>query len=347
VGVFNYKDIYCEMKQLIRHILREHTREIILEMPKKSNQKEFIEKAKAIHGDTYDYSEVNYQGNNKNVSIVCPKHGPFLQTPAKHLIGQGCKKCGIERRGLNSKTSQEDFLKKVKKVHGDNYSLDKSIYTGANDPVLVTCKIHGDFYSTPSNLYAGHGCNDCAIQKNSDNLRKSNNEFVKQSKEIHGDKYDYSQVNYLRTGDKIDIICPKHGPFDTTPNHHLRGVGCPNCQESKGERSVTNILERHKIDYERQKKFDDCRNTLNKKVCRKLPFDFFIPSLNCLIEYDGEQHFRPVSRFGGEEGFEKLRQRDELKNQYSKKNGIKLIRIPYTMKMEDIEPYILKELGIK
>ena len=79
----------------------------------------------------------------------------------------------------------------------------------------------------------------------------------------------------------------------------------------------------------------------------KLPFDFFIPSLNCLIEYDGEQHFRPVSRFGGEEGFEKLRQRDELKNQYSKKNGIKLIRIPYTMKNVEIEPYILKELGIK
>ena len=334
------------MRELIRHIIREQTREVILEMPKKLTQDEFITKAKEIHGDKYDYSKVEYSKSNDDVVIICPKHGEFLQKPVKHLSGQGCRDCGIERRGLISRTSQEDFLKKVKKIHGDNYSFDKSVYTSANDPILVTCKIHGDFYSTPSNLYGGHGCNDCAIQKNSDNLRKSNDEFIKQAQDIHGDKYDYSQVNYSRTGDKIDIICPKHGPFDTTPNHHLRGVGCPICQESKGERSVTNILEKHKISYERQKKFDDCRNVFNKKVCRKLPFDFYIPLLNCLIEYDGEQHFRPVSKFGGEEGFKKLRQRDELKNQYCEEKGIKLIRIPYTMKMKDVEPYILSELGM-
>ena len=69
VGVFFNKDIYCEMKELIRHILREHTREI--GESKKLTTPEFIEKAKVIHGNKYDYSKVDYKGNAKNVEIIC------------------------------------------------------------------------------------------------------------------------------------------------------------------------------------------------------------------------------------------------------------------------------------
>jgi very-short-patch-repair endonuclease len=80
------------------------------------------------------------------------------------------------------------------------------------------------------------------------------------------------------------------------------------------------------------------------KFCVKLPFDFYVPSTKTVIEYDGQQHFVPV---WGQESFENVQRTDKIKNQYCKKNGIKLIRIPYTMKKEEIEPYILKELGIK
>jgi hypothetical protein len=94
----------------------------------------------------------------------------------------------------------------------------------------------------------------------------------------------------------------------------------------------------------RQKTFSDCTNTLLGISCRKLPFDFYLPEKNTLIEFDGQQHFTPV---WGKEALEKIQRTDSLKNQYCKKNGIKLIRISYTMKKEEIEPYILKELGIK
>jgi very-short-patch-repair endonuclease len=126
----------------------------------------------------------------------------------------------------------------------------------------------------------------------------------------------------------------------------LRGQGCPICQESTGEKLVADILKKQKIRFLKQHKFVDCTNKKEGRFCRKLPFDFYIPSKNICVEYDGRQHFMAIDTFGGEEAFKTQKVRDKIKNQYCKKNGIKLIRIPYTMKKEDIEPYILKELGI-
>ena len=79
MGVFFNKDIYCEMKELIRHILREHTREI--GESKKLTTPEFIERAKEIHGDKYDYSKVDYKGATHKIEIICPDHGKFSQSP--------------------------------------------------------------------------------------------------------------------------------------------------------------------------------------------------------------------------------------------------------------------------
>jgi very-short-patch-repair endonuclease len=126
---------------------------------------------------------------------------------------------------------------------------------------------------------------------------------------------------------------------------HLQGQGCPFCNESKGEALVDNILKSSNVNFIRQYKFTDCTNKKEGRFCRKLPFDFYIPESNTCIEYDGIQHFQSVSNFGGDEMFEQVKRKDEIKNQYCEENGIKLIRIPYTMKNEDIEPYILQELG--
>ena len=197
------------------------------------------------------------------------------------------------------------------------------------------------FPTTTSQSPKGQGCHKCVGRD------KTSEEFINQAREIHGNKYGYSNVDYKGSHIKVNITCPKHGDFPQTPNSHLNGQGCDKCNESKGEKLVDNILSKYEIEKIRPKRFSDCTNKPKEGVrCFILPFDFYLPKLNTCIEYDGEQHYRPVSRFGGEEAFKRQQIRDKLKNEYCKKNNIKLIRIPYTMSPEEVEMYLLKELGI-
>jgi len=344
VGVFNYKDIYCEMKQLIRHILREHTREI--GEGKKVTTDDFINKARKTHGDKYDYSKSKYISAKDLITITCPIHGDFQLTPNRHLNGRGCQKCGIENRDEKQRKPQQEFIDQAEMVHDGKYDYSKVDYKTARQKVIITCPIHGDFPQTPDKHLGGQGCSKCGdlIVPN----RKSLSDFLNNAKIVHGDKYNYDKVDYKGANTDVVINCPKHGDFEQTPSKHINGEqGCPSCNESKGEKLINDLLIKNKVQFVRQKRFLDCVNTLVGKKCLPLPFDFYLSELNSCIEYDGEQHYKPVSTFGGEESFIKLQGRDKIKNQYCKKNGIKLIRIPYTMKKEEIEPYILKELGIK
>ena len=388
------------MKELIRHILREHTREI--GESKKLTTPEFIERAKEIHGDKYDYSKVDYKGATHKIEIICPDHGKFSQSPYSHLSGRGCPKCaGTEKR------STEKFIEDAKKIHGDKYDYSNVDYKSNRIPVKIICPEHGPFQQTPSkHLSSNYGCPECALTGRSNNRKTSSDDFIKNANEVHNNKYNYSQVDYKNTHSKVEIICPEHGSFFQEPAHHLQGrgcpqcagnvkysnqifidkaneihkgkylynnldyqgankkvtitcpkhgdfsqvaashlqgIGCPYCQESKGAIIVRSILKKIDIPFIEEKKFQDCRNTLKGRACVMLPFDFYLPNNNTIIEYDGVQHFKPSF---GEKSFEITTRNDKQKNKYCKKNGIKLIRIPYTMKKEDIEPYILKELGL-
>jgi very-short-patch-repair endonuclease len=307
----------------------------------RSNKDEFVKKAKQIFGDEYDYSLVDYETNYKPVSIVCPKHGPFQKSPQNHLKGQGCPTCTEETnyRGSSQKLSQDEFVKRSQEIHGKKYDYSQVNYKNNRKSVQIICPIHGAFPQSPSSHMAGGGCPKCA------GFNKTTDDFITQSKKLFGDKYDYSKVVYKNAITRVDVICPKHGDFFPTPNQHLGGQGCPVCNESKGERLIDNLLIKHGVEKVRQKRFLDCTNKPTKgKQCVTLPFDFYLPNLNTIIEFDGQQHFKPV---WGEDNFKRLQRLDKIRNQYCKKNGIKLIRIPYTMKKEEIEPYILKELGIQ
>jgi hypothetical protein len=122
----------------------------------------------------------------------------------------------------------------------------------------------------------------------------------------------------------------------------LRGRGCPRCNLSKGESKIREFLHKSNIEYIEQKSFDDCINPLTK---RKLKYDFYIPSRNILIEYDGEQHYRPAY-FGTYKqtmsDTEALACRDQIKTQYARDKKIQLIRIPYT-EFNNIETTLLQK----
>jgi len=126
--------------------------------------------------------------------------------------------------------------------------------------------------------------------------------------------------------EKIKIICNDHGIFKQSASKHLNSVqGCPECKTiSKGENKIMKILSKNNIEYTKEHSFEDCKNI------NKLPFDFYIPSKNIIIEYDGIHHFKSVDFFGGEKELKHRQKLDKIKDKYCEKNNIYLIRIPYT-----------------
>ncbi|HGX8664189.1 TPA: DUF723 domain-containing protein [Escherichia coli] len=192
-------------------------------MPKKLTTEEFIAKARAIHGDKYDYSKVVYKNYSSPVTIICPVHGEFPQRPDNHLMGKGCRECGG-----NAPLNTETFIAKAKAVHGDKYDYSKVVYKGATDKVIIVCPVHGEFEQIASNHLAGSGCDKCGKLARAAKRNKGA-QFVERAKAIHGDKYDYSLVEYKSARSPVTIICPVHGEFTQTPDRHLAGRGCREC----------------------------------------------------------------------------------------------------------------------
>jgi len=225
----------------------------------------------------------------------------------------------------NIRTTTEYNILKFMSVHGDLYDYSKVNYTNNETDVCIVCPTHGEFYQRPSVHKRGSGCPKC-----SGKAIPTNAEFISNSKSIHGDRYNYSKVDYKSNQIKVCIICQEHGEYFVRPNSHLKGTGCPYCRESKGEYKIRTYLKNIGLDFMTQYRNDKCRDQ------RTLPFDFYIPSFNLLIEYDGVQHFKPIDRFGGNVSYLKVIRHDIIKNEFANSNNYNLIRIPY-WKYDEIE----------
>ena len=187
-------------------------------MRKKFTTEEFIQKARKVHGDKYDYSKTIYIKALDKTIIICPIHGKFLQAPHSHLRGDGCPKCGG-----TGKFTTEDFIQKAREVHGNKYDYSLIDYINSKLNIIIICPEHGEFKQTPNSHLDGQGCPKCY------GLYKTTKDFIIEAKKIHGDKYDYSLVDYINATTKIIIICPKHGEFKQQPYSHLSKIGCPKC----------------------------------------------------------------------------------------------------------------------
>lgn len=237
-------------------------------MSKKLTTKEYVAKCKLVHGDTYDYSAVNYITSKDKVTIICKKHGPFNQWASDHRRGFGCSECSQKANGTTEK-------------------------------------------------------------------------FIKKAKEVHGEFYDYSKVNYIKSVINVTIICPKHGEFQTKPTYHIHGtqIGCAKCCRSKGELAIEAWLIDHNIKFEDQKRFD---------TFRMKKFDFYLPDYNLCIEYDGAQHFFEKNQITSDKKlakklFEDVQIRDKEKTLFCLKNGVRLLRIPY-FKFKEIPNILTHEI---
>lgn len=248
---------------------------------------------------------------------------------------------------MKIKLNQETFIKKAIEVHNSLYDYSKTEYVNSRTKIRITCTKHGEFWQKPSNHLRGQGCSKCQYENKSKKMLYTNNNFKELSNKIHNNKYDYSKVEYKHSQTKVCIICPEHGEFWQVPNDHLRGYGCIECSETKGEKRIKSWLNVNNIEYITQKTFDDLY--ILKSNC-KLRFDFYLPKYNLLIEYDGAQHFRPFSwsqdksKETMRKNLEIVKQRDQIKNQYCENNNIRLLRIPFS-KYRYIEKILNEILG--
>lgn len=295
---------------------------------KKKTTEEFIEQAKAIHGNRYDYLKTEYQGCKKKVCIICKEHGEFWQTPDNHINNkQGCPKCAN-----NITLTTQEFIKRAKKIHGNKYDYSKVNYINNHTSITIICNIHGEFNQLPLNHLKGEGCYKCGRNETNKSKKVDFNESIQKANNVHNNYYNYSKVKFNKTIDKVIIICPKHGEFEQIWNNHLRGEGCPKCNESKGEKQILSYLIDNNINYITQYKININKNINQSGIAY---IDFYLPDYNCFIEYNGRQHYMPVDKFGGEIQYQKQLKRDQFVRDYCNSNNIRLLEIKYNENIND------------
>jgi very-short-patch-repair endonuclease len=233
----------------------------------------------------------------------------------------GCPICNNIKPGHKSLIS--DYISRLNKF---NFILIGE-YSNMSTPSLHKCLICSNLSNMiPNNILRGQGCLYC-----SGNNKKTTEQYIRDLNALNKKVKPIDE--YINRKTKIKHLCLKcNKEFLTAPMNILcsNNDGCPNCIISNGENIIKNFLIDNNILFESQKKFNTC------KTKRLLPFDFYLPNYNMCIEYDGIQHFMPISFFGGDSEFEKRKESDNTKTNWCLSNNIKLIRIPYYLKNHEI-----------
>jgi len=195
-------------------------------MSKKVTTEDFIRRARELHGDKYDYSRTVYVAAIKDVTILCPIHGEFQQRPSNHLTGRGCHECGD-----NKPLTVANFIERASAKHGHRYDYSQVNFKNVEDKAIIICPEHGPFEQRVMTHLKGFNCPKCGRESVAGKLGHSLDRFVEDAKNAHGDKYDYSEVEYKNALSKVKIICPEHGAFFQKPANHVRGVACSKCSD--------------------------------------------------------------------------------------------------------------------
>lgn len=254
--------------------------------------------------------------------------------------------------------STQEFIEKAQKIHGDEYDYSKVVYQGYLIKIEIVCKQHGPWWQTAQGHLRGYGCSSCKNKRI--NVSKRNLPRTRPGNRLKGEQRGKGFKPLPSSEELIRRITTAHPSIEVigVPTSTLVRValhckicghnweampvnlasakgepkfGCPGCKKSKGEDAVALFLINLSLAYTTQKKFDSCKN---KKA---LPFDFYIPSLNVLIEYQGEQHFRPTRRRNALFKFQQVQHNDSIKRNWAALNGFELIEVKYT---DDIKEFL-------
>jgi hypothetical protein len=271
---------------------------------------EFLSRAKAIHHDTYDYSNTTYDRADRKVTIICLVHGEFKIRARSHLIGCGCQKCIREKLRNNLTLEQSEFIKRSNVLHKNKFDYSQVVYKNAYTKIRVICPIHGEFMQKPMLHLRGHGCKKCAIKNSASGLSK----FIEKSSRVHDHKYDYSKSQYTNARSNIEIICPIHGSFQQLVSNHTAGSGCPYCP------ATISTLHQEVIDYIKP---HAQMNINDRDIIRPNELDIYIPQSKLAIEVHGDywHSWHP------NDGILEDKQKHVLKFNECDRAGIKLLQI--------------------
>lgn len=209
---------------------------------RKLTTEEFIEKAKEVHGNTYDYIKTIYINSDSKVVICCKEHGEFEQKAANHLQGKGCIKCGITKSALAKVKTQIQFIEEVSRIHNNKYLYQDTKYTGIENKIIIICPVHGKFEIRAQNHMQGHGCQMCRNDTVISKLRTKEKDVLLRFIEVHNNKYDYSKVQHIDMTTPVTILCKEHGEFKQIPVAHISGQGCPSCAKTGFDNNKPAIL---------------------------------------------------------------------------------------------------------
>lgn len=239
---------------------------------RRTETSEMLARFKAVHGDRYLYNKFEYKGGKQKSIITCQIHGDFHQSPAEHLNYGGCQRCSKRHRWTTKSFAEEATI-----AHDGKYSYERAVYNGALKKLTITCPTHGDFTQVASaHLTRKDGCPKC-----SPTARTSLPIFLERCKKRFGNRYDYSQVDYVDVHTPVKIICRKHGLFEQPPSWHLsNAVGCTHCTHIVSNKE-TAWLDSLNLPETAQ------RNVRIKLGNRKRSVDAFDPASNTVLEFWG------------------------------------------------------------
>lgn len=167
------------------------------------------------YGDRYDLSLVLFENTRTPIKLICPEHGVFEQHHRTHHKKGGCQKCKSECR-------KNELISKFRAIHGDFYDYSEMQFSRYK--VAVKCPKHERFWVTIIShaTSLGAGCPRCSQEK-------QNGKLLEIFKQVHGERYDYSEMKFIKNSIKVSIICRVHGRFEQLPLAHKVGQGCPVC----------------------------------------------------------------------------------------------------------------------
>jgi len=290
----------------------------------------WIKRARAVHGDRYDYSKSDYTVYGAHITITCPEHGDFVQKENNHRNGCGCPECGVTARREKRSHSFKSFVEAASKVHNYTYEYPEQHIYNSRTKARILCPVHGEFSQLVYQHVAGKGCKACGYEKNGKRTQLGVSEFLTRAKEVHGDTYEYmSGLSGMHKN--IRIKCAVHGEFKQTPSNHLKGAGCPKCvgRVSKGEQELADFIVSLGFDV-------TCNDT---SIISPFEIDVYIPAKNIGIEYNGSWYHR--EELVGNKTREKWEQ--------SSAKGVKLIQIfddEWKNKREIVENRLKAILGV-
>lgn len=267
-----------------------------------------------------------YTTSKTKILCLCKICGAYYESlPNDIKLGRGHRICSNRQINLKNRLAPKEFADSISKINPNIQLLED--YVRSEDKILCRCLLcNYEWSAWPMNLKKGIGCPECAEKQR---------RITRHLKEV--EKYLLYLKDTVKNVELVDeyidtytpilhkcLVCNNTWKID--PHHmNTRGACCPYCSGSKGEQRIRYFLDKYQVQYQPQKRYKGLIGTGNGS----LSYDFYLPSYNLLIEFQGRQHEYGYSSWGGEEQLKRQKEHDRRKREYAKEHNINLLEIWY------------------